>query len=471
MTRALRAVALIRMSTDKQTHSPDRQRALFADYCERYELLSVGHYDDLAVSATKTSLEDRPGIVRMMADAKRDRFEVVWVEERSRAARKLSEYAIVQDYLTKRGIVLVGINDDPHALWTDERDLTGKIEAVIAEYETKRLGTRIRRAKQVAVAEGRKTGGVGPLGIGYDREAQRYTVDEEGAAVARRIFELYAQGLNHTEIARRMVADGIPNRSGKNWSGYTIGCIVRNPAYRGRINAFGLEHEADLPQIIPPETLAAADAMLDELRARPQRKAVKIGGSDAVFSGLLRCPECGRWLSGETQRPAAWHPRTYVYYRCVNAKGIIPTCVNKRCTSQRLLEETLLPTIFRHIRGLSSRSQAPKEPPPVADSRKRREALTEARKRTIRAHTLGHIDDDDLADELEHIATEIRALDATPPPPRPITREQVQTLVGAIGKKWPTYAPADRGAILKTVIAHILLDYDDLAKSKVVWRV
>jgi DNA invertase Pin-like site-specific DNA recombinase len=61
----LRAVALIRMSTDRQQDSPERQRALFAEYCARWSLTPAGEYADLGISATHTKLEQRPGIMAM----------------------------------------------------------------------------------------------------------------------------------------------------------------------------------------------------------------------------------------------------------------------------------------------------------------------------------------------------------------------------------------------------------------------
>jgi hypothetical protein len=57
------------MSTAKQTNSPERQREVYLAYCDRWNLCSVGEYEDLAVSATHTRLEDRPGLMRMWGDA------------------------------------------------------------------------------------------------------------------------------------------------------------------------------------------------------------------------------------------------------------------------------------------------------------------------------------------------------------------------------------------------------------------
>ena len=294
-------------------------------------------------------------------------------------------------------------------------------------------------------------------------------MDERHAATAQRVFELFVEGLTYVDIARRLTAEGRPNRSGRPWNPNTIRCIVTNTSYRGKVNAFGQEYDANLPQTIPPQTLAAAAALLDELRSRPQRKNTPKGEGAGAFNGLLRCPECGRWLYSDTQR-SPWG-KVYVYYRCQNAIHFPPTCVNKRLCSQLKLEESVLPMIFRHIRALAARTKPPAEPRPEQGTRKRRGALDDARRRAVRAHTLGHISEDELADELEHITAEARALDAAPPPPRPVTQEQIKTLLAATGKRWKTHTPNDRATILETVIAHILPQYDDLAKSQIVWRV
>jgi DNA invertase Pin-like site-specific DNA recombinase len=204
----LRAVALIRMSSSKQVNSPERQRSLFAAYCERWGLVPVSEYEDLATSATHTKLDDRAGIMAMLADAERGVLNIVWTEEQSRASRDPLETVPIQRHLATLGIPIVENSEDPRqAVLSAERELLTTVRAALSRYEVRQLGARVKRSLRDRMEKGLLCGRL-PAGLAWDRVARRYVLDEAGAALPRRAYQLFPELRNVSHVVRQLHAEG-----------------------------------------------------------------------------------------------------------------------------------------------------------------------------------------------------------------------------------------------------------------------
>src|SRR5262249_14968475 len=65
----------------------------------------------------------------------------------------------------------------------------------------------------------------------------RRVIDDDEAAIVRRIFTLYAEGDGLTRIAKRLNADGMraPRAGTGSWAPTAVREIIRRPLYAGRI--------------------------------------------------------------------------------------------------------------------------------------------------------------------------------------------------------------------------------------------
>ena len=241
----------------------------------------------------------------------------------------------------------------------------------MSESERQHVQARVRSAMDAQVInEGRHQGGRAPYGyVVIDggphpnprKAAEGYrlrvlAVDEPAAAVVRRIFAEYLNGMGDRAIANGLNRDGIlcpsakrPDQNGHRladgWQGSTIRAIVENPRYTGYA-IFGrwTKHEMLLdpddvgaghvvrfrraqpdkvvrsrkpahPVIIDVEQFTQAQllrrtkgagglktARKSERNSRPTKRTY-------LFRGLLRCDVCTRKMEGSPRKHA-------MYYRC-----------------------------------------------------------------------------------------------------------------------------------------------------------
>ncbi|WP_322204672.1 recombinase family protein, partial [Acutalibacter intestini] len=143
---------------------------------------------------------------------------------------------------------------------------------------------------------------------GFEMVDGKMVVKEDEAAVIRRIFDLYLQGVGKQNIANILNAEGVPRRYGqKKWHHTTVDYVVKNERYMGDA-LLQKEYTTDTvpfrkkrnhgekaqyyvensnPPIISREVFQAAQR-LQESRITTTKKE-----HNSILSGVLRCPDCG----------------------------------------------------------------------------------------------------------------------------------------------------------------------------------
>jgi site-specific DNA recombinase len=462
----IRAVALIRMSTARQASSPERQRTVFAEYCARWDLQPAGEYEDLATSATHTTIQQRPGIMAMWADAGRDLFDLVWCEEISRAAREMTDVLLLERYLRGRGIAFVSGDENPRAVVDPSfRKLLLAVEGFRAESETAKLGERVRRAQQVRLSQSQYVGQRLPPGIRWDRDAQAYAVDETDAVLARRAFALFVELRGNMHLtARRLSEEGFRGeRGGDIWQN-SVNIILRHPMYRGRIENGADVYDVAVPEVVPAHLVARVDDLLDARSHRPQRSTT----AHAVFAGLLRCPACGSWLTtnyrNERQRS----------YRCNRAWNYRDAgCTERRTRAEGVLERALLPRIQEELASMASRMRATTTGKLTTEGQKAvaLKKLDQADTRAKRLYVDGVLTREGLDQEIARLKTARNTLisQSRPDPPL-VTSTQLRTAARSLSAHWGEWAPESKRELLQSLLEYIVVDFGDPARSEIVWR-
>ncbi len=461
----LRAVALIRMSLAIQVNSPERQREAFASYCTRWGLQPCGHYEDLAVSATHTRAADRAGLQSLLADARRRRFDVVFVEEVSRAARRSEDFFPLQAELRRLGVALVTKHDDPTREVGAAQRFAQGVMALAAELEAGLLSERVRSALALRVKQGLYRGGNISLGYRWCKETKAWAVDEAGVEVARQVFRTYLDCSNLEETARALNAAGLVTGKGNAWCGSSVRALLRSPMYRGVLRFAGEDYPCPgLPEVIPPDLLAEADRAIAACARRPQRANQS---ADALFTGLLRCPSCGSWLSLHVTKKAG---SRYLAYYCWRGRQEPRTCENRRYFGQRPLERALVPVMHQYLSDLAAALPAQsrrKQPPTPARTLERLEA---ERHRALRLHVTGRISEDELDEMLGQVQARMDTAQAHMLPEKPPpTRRQVQELARLVGRAWWTMTIPQRRKVLQQMVEYITPNPADLGDSTIVW--
>lgn len=187
--------------------------------------------------------------------------------------------------------------------------------------------------------------------LGYDRgENGELALNEEQAAIVRRIYGLFLQGRSPYAIAKVLTAEKIPTPSGKEtWCGATIKSILQNEKYKGdallqkRYTVDFLTkkkklNEGEVPQyyvegshdaIITP---AIFDAVQKQMAVRHPGK--NRHSCVSIFSSKIKCGDCGSWYGSKV-----WHSNDK--YRRVVWQCNHKFSGGEKCTTPHLDEETI----------------------------------------------------------------------------------------------------------------------------------
>src|SRR6267378_2677454 len=151
-------------------------------YCARRQWDIVEEFIDAGVSGSK---ESRPALNRLLADAKRRRFDTVLVYRYDRFARSLRQLVNALAEFDALGIHFVSLHEGVDTSTPNGRLVFG-IFASIAEFERELIRGRVRSGLAAARARGKTLG------------RPRVAVD------AARIARLRTQGLSWPQIAREL---------------------------------------------------------------------------------------------------------------------------------------------------------------------------------------------------------------------------------------------------------------------------
>ena len=230
--------------------SIDNQRTILRKYAEERGFEIHDEYIDDGISGTTFQ---RPEVQRLLDDAKTGVINTIIVKDLSRFGRNYIEVGQYVDYVFPAfGIRFIAIQDNVD---TENRDSNAMemmpIMNVFNEWQAANTSKKIRAVLKSNAREGKYHARKAPYGyVKSDTEKKTPIVDEEAAAVVKRIFEMRASGLSPHKIADKLNEDKIPNPSrysfdkygivGKRnhfnlWAFCAVNSILRNPTYLGRM--------------------------------------------------------------------------------------------------------------------------------------------------------------------------------------------------------------------------------------------
>lgn len=210
------AYAYLRVSGKGQLEGDGfpRQRQAIGDYAEAHQIRVVHWFEEQGVSGTR-DLENRPALQGLMAALQSNGTRLVLIEKLDRLARDLMVQETIVGDFRKHGFELVSVcepdlcSDDP------SRKLVRQMFGAIAEYERAMIVLKLRAARQrtrqrMGRCEGRKPFGTRP--------------GEQD--VIQHILVLAGQGMNYSEIADRLNAEGVHTRANGTWYAATVSRIL-----------------------------------------------------------------------------------------------------------------------------------------------------------------------------------------------------------------------------------------------------
>ena len=303
------AAAYIRVSTEDQVeYSPESQRKALYAYAKAHDMIIPEEYvfADEGISGRSTK---RPAFQSMIGTAKLKPapFEVILVWKFSRFARNRDDSIVYKSMLRKQcGIEVVSISEP-----VGEDKTSILIEALLEamdEYYSINLAEEVVRGMS---EKARRGGTLGRLAYGYRSEQGRAVIDEETAAIVRKIFRDFDSGVPVKRIAVELNECGIPTSKGLKWEGRTVEYILRNPYYigtthwtpekvRGKhaetISEQTIVTEGTHPAIIDRELFDRCQERVAENKRTHIYKSHDSHGKVFALKGLVRCSACGATL-------------------------------------------------------------------------------------------------------------------------------------------------------------------------------
>ena len=379
-----------RLSVDDASNSAKAKGYIPADESvsieNQYELLSkfvmlngwteVKSYRDDGYSGGNSQ---RPGFLEMLEDARHGLINLILVKDLSRLGRDFVEVGRYTDVIfPSLGCRFVSVLD----CLDSEGDNTDMLHfrSLMNDYHLKDLSGKIKSVLHAKMRSGQYIAAYAPYGYRKSAEDRhRLVIDEEAAAVVRRMFELRRGGMAYGKIAAVLNSEGIlsprwywAKRYGSGsckyanlWMYATVKNILTNEVYTGNLiqNQTGSRSYKDDTMIYKPESEwirheALHEAIISsEVWAAVQevnREKALISANNAppkpfLFTGKLICADCKAPLQGnrETQRRKNGTSKRYVSYFCsrYTASGY------GACSRHTIYEMTLTELVLSEIRA------------------------------------------------------------------------------------------------------------------------
>lgn len=325
----MNVVIYARFSSHSQTEqSIEGQLKVCYAYAEANNMNVIGEYIDRAQTGTN---DNRPSLQRMLSDSDKHTFEGVIVYQLDRFARNRFDSAINKAKLKKNGVRVISakenIADDPSGILVE-----GVLESM-AEYYSAELSQKIRRGMDIN-AEKCLSNGSNP-GLGYIVNPDKtFSVDPEGAATVKEIFERYCAGESKTSIVKDMQRRGVKTSIKKNFSINSLNTMLTNKRYIGYYIYKDSEKPNGMPKIIDDDLFYRVQEILDKNKRAPARTQ---GEGEYLLTTKLFCGYCKEMMIGYGGTGKAG--KQYHYYICKKARR--KQC-HKKIISKALIEDIVI---------------------------------------------------------------------------------------------------------------------------------
>jgi DNA invertase Pin-like site-specific DNA recombinase len=348
--KGLKAVSLLRASTEKQTDSDNDlpiQRKLVNAFIEKEELILIREFVEGGISGFKTEVKDRAALQDIKKMAKNQEFDILVVYKIDRIGRRDELYQEIK-YINNYGIRIVATDGKELKTKTFTDKLLTSIELLSSEQESIKTSERVTDSQMIMVQEGRYRGGYIPYGyklinngnINFKgRIIYDFIIDNEQAEIIKIIYNLSIKNnMGARAIASYLNDNGYKSKSKNNtgWSFTTINNILSNSIYKGLIHMnsklkkeiFFSEKQEDL--VIIPEEIWTLNQQIIKNRKTTMKKEngtneiIGITQGSGLLSGLVYCGYCENKMH-------MWNNHKYYYKKDGEKVKIIKS--NYRCKS------------------------------------------------------------------------------------------------------------------------------------------
>lgn len=398
-TNIVRVALYPRVSTEEQFlrgYSLQTQEEVLVQYAADHGFKVVGIYRDEGHSARKPAMK-RAVMQQLLTDVQAGKIDRILFIKLDRWFRNVREYHKIQEILEANHVTWQATMEDYNTATADGR-LKVNIMLSVAENESDRTSERIkfvfdgkRRRKEWCF-----TGGPDKWPYGYKPEVidgvKRCVKDPETAPILQDFWDYI---LNYNSVRKAGIYCDEKysiTRHYRSWA-----CTARNEIYTG--NFKGVEDYC--PAYINRqdwERIILGHQTIKKTQ-RPERIY--------LFTGLLRCPDCGNTLKATFKSDSRDRNKEYLSYRCGRAN--INLCAFHHTLSERKIEKYLLKNIRiqleDYVLAVDAQQNQKKPQPHLQDL----VTLNEQLRRLNVIFMAGNLTDEEYASETKRLKQSIEA--------------------------------------------------------------
>ena len=307
---------------DSESNSIQNQRKILQKAAKDKGYTDTVFFVDDGITGTTMK---RPGFQKMLTAIEAGYISAVFVKDLSRLGRNYIEVGkLTEEFFPLHDIRLVAVSDGVDSD-EGEDDFT-PFKNIMNEYYAKDISKKRRIVNKM---KGNAGVPLSPPPYGYIKnpdDPRFWIVEPEAAEVVRRIYCMALEGYGLAETATRLAADGVVNptyywrnrgtsRGGSKstveptkWGHTTVKKILTLQEYCGDVinfksysKSYKMKKRIENPEENRAIFLNVHEAIIDRqtwekvqaLQKGTRRKKPTVTQEPSVFSGLLKCPECG----------------------------------------------------------------------------------------------------------------------------------------------------------------------------------
>lgn len=331
-----------------------------------YNLIQV--YEDAGYSGSNF---DRDSFIKMKEDIEHGKVNMILTRDLSRFARNyITAGYYLEDYFKVNGIRFISVLDNVDTL--EEVNDIVPFKNILNEMYIKDCSRRSKDGLKQRMLRGSSIASKPPYGYKFETEytgniktIRLIPAEDETTDVVKEIYELYLQGWGAGRIASYLNSKRIRPPSARLeslafskfglWTSNTILYILKNPKYggymvQGRYRKLSYKVKkvvktsedewitgGEFEGIISKETFEETQKQIAKRAKGYRYKTDKVH----IFSGVLKCHECGGSMSYRTK---------YKGYKCTNSQ-----MGAQRCTSHSIKEEYLKEIIISDLKKYATK--------------------------------------------------------------------------------------------------------------------
>ena len=297
------------------------QKAMLEKYVTDNAWTVFDYYVDDGFSGTNFN---RPDFQRMIDDVESRNINMIVVKDLSRLGRNyLMTGQYTEIYFPDRGVRFIALNDG-----IDTKNMDNDIapfKNILNEMYSKDISKKVRSAVRTKKQRGEFLSNYAPYGYMKDPDNRnRLVIEESGAEIIRRMFEMGKSGMGSKMIAKTLTSDGVLSPSNhraklckaaerqeqNRWNSETVNSILKSRIYLGdmvqgiydcsRFKRVPSKRKSPEEWYITPNThepIVDLETWEHVQTCIGSRKRVTKSNEIQLFAGFVKCEDCGHALA------------------------------------------------------------------------------------------------------------------------------------------------------------------------------